>query len=41
MTNPFPQGTNVLIEIHTETEFLEAHATVGLLGAETRNGVDL
>jgi PilZ domain-containing protein len=28
MMNPFPQGTNVLMEIYTETEFLEAHATV-------------
>lgn len=28
MLNPFPQGTNVLMEIYTETEFLETHATV-------------
>jgi PilZ domain len=28
MPNPFPQGTNVLVEIYTETESLEAHATV-------------
>jgi PilZ domain len=28
MANPFPQGTNVLVEIYTENEFLEAHATV-------------
>ena len=28
MMNPFPQGTNVLMEIYTETEFLETHATV-------------
>jgi hypothetical protein len=28
MMDPFPQGTNVLIEIYTETEFLETHATV-------------
>jgi len=28
MANPFPQGTNVFIEIYTETEFMEAHATV-------------
>jgi len=31
MPNPFPQGTNVLIEIYTDTEFLEAHATVAYL----------
>jgi hypothetical protein len=28
MMNPLPQGTNVLLEIYTETEFLETHATV-------------
>jgi hypothetical protein len=28
MPNPFPHGTNVLVEIYTENEFLEAHATV-------------
>jgi hypothetical protein len=28
LADPFPQGTPVLIEITTETEFLEAHATV-------------
>jgi hypothetical protein len=31
MMNPFPQGTNVTIEIYTETEFLETHATVAYL----------
>ena len=28
MTNPFAQGTTVMVEIYTETDFLEAHATV-------------
>jgi hypothetical protein len=28
MTNPFPSGKNVLIEIYTDSEFLETHATV-------------
>src|ERR1700680_3160798 len=28
MMNPFPQGTDVTIEIYCETESLEAHATV-------------
>jgi hypothetical protein len=28
MTNPFPAGKNVLIEIYTDSEFLETHATV-------------
>ena len=28
LPNPFPQGTPVLIEIATGTEYLEAHATV-------------
>jgi hypothetical protein len=39
MLNPFPQGTNVLIEIYTETEFLEAHATVAYL--EPKQGMGL
>jgi hypothetical protein len=39
MMDPFPQGTNVLIEIYTETEFLEAHATVAYLGP--RQGMGL
>jgi len=39
MPNPFPQGTNVLIEIYTETEFLEAHATVAYL--EPKQGMGL
>lgn len=28
MANPFPQGRNVLVEIYTEEDFLETHATV-------------
>jgi hypothetical protein len=28
MMNPFPEGTPVMIEIRTQTESLEAHATV-------------
>lgn len=39
MPNPFPQGTNVLIEIYTEAEFLEAHATVAYL--EPKEGMGL
>jgi hypothetical protein len=39
MMNPFPQGTNVLIEIYTDTEFLEAHATVAFL--EPQQGMGL
>src|SRR5271170_795173 len=39
MTNPFPQGTNVMIEIYTETESLETHATVAFI--ESREGMGL
>jgi hypothetical protein len=39
MMNPFPHGTNVLIEIYTETEFLEAHATVARF--EPKQGMEL
>ncbi len=39
MMNPFPQGTNVLIEIYTETESLEAHATVAYF--EPKQGMGL
>jgi hypothetical protein len=39
MPNPFPQGTNVLLEISTEMEFLEAHATVAFL--EPKQGMRL
>jgi PilZ domain len=31
MNDPFPPGKNVLIEIYTESEFLETHATVAFL----------
>ncbi|HXR33077.1 MAG TPA: hypothetical protein VN830_05195 [Verrucomicrobiae bacterium] len=39
MMNPFPQGTNVLMEIHTETESLETHATVVYLEPKQGMGV--
>ncbi len=39
MTDPFPPGKNVLIEIYTETEFLETHATVAFL--EPHQGMGL
>jgi PilZ domain len=39
MINPFPQGTNVTIEIYTETEFLETHATVAYF--EPKHGMGL
>ena len=39
MANPFPSGTNVLIEIYTEKEFLEAHATVARF--EPKQGMGL
>ena len=39
LTNPFPPGTNVTIEIYTETEFLETHATVAFL--ESKQGMGL
>lgn len=39
MSNPLPQGTNVLIEIYTETEFLETTATVAYL--EPHQGMGL
>ncbi len=39
MNNPFPQGHNVLIEIYTETESLETHATVAYL--EPNQGMGL
>jgi hypothetical protein len=37
--NPFPSGTNVLIEIYTETEVLETHATVARF--EPKQGMGL
>ncbi len=39
MIDPFPPGTSVLIEIYTETEFLETHATVVYL--EPKEGMGL
>jgi hypothetical protein len=39
MTDPFPPGKNVLIEIYTDTEFLEAHATVAFF--EPKQGMGL
>jgi hypothetical protein len=39
MTNPFPEGTNVMIEIYTETESLETQATVAFI--ETQQGMGL
>ena len=39
LNNPFPQGTNVMVEIYTETEFLETPATVAFL--EARQGMGL
>lgn len=39
MMNPFPHGTNVLIEIYTETEFLETNATVARF--EPKHGMGL
>jgi PilZ domain len=39
MSNPFPAGTNVMIEISTETESLETHATVAHI--EPKRGMGL
>jgi hypothetical protein len=39
MMNPFPEGTTVVIEIYTETEFLEAHGTVARI--EPKQGMGL
>jgi hypothetical protein len=39
MMNPFPQGTNVMIEIYTEKESLETHATVAYLEAKEGMGL--
>jgi hypothetical protein len=39
MNNPFPEGTNVMIEISTETESLETHATVAHI--EPKRGMGL
>lgn len=37
--NPFPPGTNVLVEIYTETEFMEAQATVAFLKPKAGMGL--
>jgi c-di-GMP-binding flagellar brake protein YcgR len=37
--DPLPPGTNVLVEIYTDTEFLETHATVAYL--EPNQGMGL
>lgn len=39
MMNPFPQGTNVMIEIYTDTESLETQATVAF--HEAKQGMGL
>lgn len=39
LSDPFPQGTNVLVEIYTETEFLETPATVTF--REAKQGMGL
>jgi PilZ domain len=39
MSDPFPPGKNVLVEIYTESEFLETHATVAFL--EPNQGMGL
>jgi len=39
ISNPFPEGTTVVIEIYTETEFLEAHGTVAHI--EPKRGMGL
>src|SRR5271156_969453 len=39
MTNPFSAGTTVMIEIYTETESVEAQATVAFFEAHTGMGL--
>jgi PilZ domain len=39
LTNPFPPGTNVTVEIYSEDEFLEANATVAF--QEAKQGMGL
>ena len=39
LMNPCPPGTNVTIEIYTDTEFLETHATVAFF--ESKQGMGL
>jgi hypothetical protein len=40
MMNPFPAGTNVMIEIYTETESVEAQATVAFFEAKQGMGLE-
>lgn len=37
--NPFPQGTSVLVEIYTDSEFLETQATVAYRDPHTGMGL--
>jgi hypothetical protein len=39
MADPFPPGKNLLIEIYTESEFLETHATVAFLDSNRGMGL--
>jgi hypothetical protein len=39
MANPFPQGTNVMIEIYTDTDSVEAQATVAFFEAKQGMGL--
>ncbi|HME12609.1 MAG TPA: PilZ domain-containing protein [Candidatus Acidoferrum sp.] len=39
MLNPFPAGTNVMIEIYTETESVETQATVAFFEAKQGMGL--
>ncbi len=39
MADPLPPGKNVLIEIYTDADFLETHATVAF--SESRQGMGL
>jgi hypothetical protein len=39
MANPFPQGTDVVVEIYTDAEFLETHAKVAY--TEPKQGMGL
>lgn len=40
MANPFPQGTNVFVEVYSGEEFLEAHATVAYCEPLTGMGLN-
>jgi hypothetical protein len=39
LNNPFPAGTNVTIEIYTDTDFFESNATVAFLEAKQGMGL--